>query len=252
MKFVISSSELLSRLQMLSRIISSKSTIPLAQTVLFDLNDTDLTLIATDTDLTLVSTLTVFEGYDNGRFCIKPDTLINGLREMSEQPITFELNAETYEVSLHYQNGHNSLVALNAEAYPTPDYMSGDYREASGSAAAVLQGISRALFATGDDEARLIMSGVHFDMQSEGAVFVASDGHKLIRNFTDEVRISEPTAFTLPRKPAKILKDLLAKQVDDLDIRLGERTLEFRLPGYTLLCRQLESWRCAQRCPVLI
>ena len=241
MKFVISSSELLARLQLVSRVLPAKSTIPMTQMVLFELHDTDLTLTATDSDLTIITTMPVFEGYDDGRFAIKPDTLIEGLREMGEQPITLELNPETYEVSLRYLNGYNCLVGCNADAFPKPNVMQGDYRQVAGSAAAVLTGVSRALFAAGDDISRPIMNGVYFDMQPEGTAFVASDGHKLVRNFSDELRISEPAAFVLLKRPAKLLKEMLAKQEGDLDIRFGDRALEFRLPNYTLLCLQPEG-----------
>lgn len=241
MKFVISSSALLTRLQVLSRALPAKTTLSMLELVLFELNDTDLTMTASDGEITLISKMSVFEGYENGRFGVKPDTLINVLREMGEQPVTFELNPETYEITLLYQNGHTYLVGRNAEAFPVPDTLQGEYRQTSGAAPAVLTGISRALFATSDDASRPVMNGVYFDMKPEGTTIVASDGHKLIRNFTDELHIDEAASFILPKKSAKLLKDILAKQDDELDIRFSDRTVEFRLPGFTLLCLQVEG-----------
>ena len=48
MKFVISSTELLSRLQTVSRVISSKSTIPALLNFLFEVQGETLTITASD------------------------------------------------------------------------------------------------------------------------------------------------------------------------------------------------------------
>ena len=57
MKFTVNSTDLLSRLQIVSRVIAPKSTLPILEDVLFDIEGGKLTLTASDLDTTLVTTM---------------------------------------------------------------------------------------------------------------------------------------------------------------------------------------------------
>ena len=57
MKFVVSSTDLLSHLQAISRVISNKSTLPILDNFLFDLKDNKLVLTASDLEVTMVTSL---------------------------------------------------------------------------------------------------------------------------------------------------------------------------------------------------
>ena len=76
---------------------------------------------------------------------------------------------------------------------------------------ALFNGINKSLFATADDELRPVMNGVFFDIMPDNITFVASDGHKLVRNRNFAVHSEQSTSFILPKKPAKTLKDILVK-----------------------------------------
>ena len=70
----------------------------------------------------------------------------------------------------------------------------------------LLNGISRSLFATADDELRPVMNGIYFDIHTDDLTFVASDGHKLVRLRNLSVKSPERASFILPKKPANLLK----------------------------------------------
>lgn len=53
MKFVVSSTELLARLQSVSRVVSSKNTIPILDNFLFVLKDGSLSITASDLETSL-------------------------------------------------------------------------------------------------------------------------------------------------------------------------------------------------------
>ena len=239
MKFIVSSTALYNRLQMLSHVLPTKSTLPMLAHVLFEIEDNKLRLTASDGEMTLFSTMDLEESDSNGRFALRPGALIGGLREMGEQPITLEVDAQTYQSVLRYQNGHSKFVAADAEHYPIPAPMAEGFCTATLPAGALLRGLSCAMFATSDDTSRPVMNGIHFDLSDAdhpGITFVASDGHKLIRHFCDLATIDTPAAFTLPKKPAKVLKDVLAKANGEAEIRFSSRNAEFRLEDYTLFC----------------
>lgn len=229
------------RLQTLSRVLASKSALQILDCILFELEGGKLRLTASDSETTLVTTLDVNEADADGRFAIKAGTIINGLKEISEQPVTIDVNGESHEVLITYQNGKSNFVGQSGEEYPLPQPAGDGAQQLALSNETLLSGISRALFATADDELRPVMNGIYFDISAESVTFVASDGHKLVRDRVFSARGDQPAAFILPKKPARLLKDILAKEPGDAEIRFDERNARVRLENYTLSCRLIEG-----------
>ena len=237
MRFQVSSTALYSRLQNLSRVISSKPTLSVLECILFELEGSTLKMTASDSETTLVTTMEVEEADGNGKFAIKAATIINGLKEFYEQPITIEVNGETFEVKVTYQNGKSSFIGQTADEYPLPVGIDDSVQVITIDSQVLLGGLSRALFATADDELRPVMNGVFFDLSEDYITFVASDGHKLVRDRNSSVKAAQPSSFILPKKPAKTLKDILGKEEGDAEIRFDDKNAEVKVGSYTLVCR---------------
>ncbi len=237
MKFQVSSTTLYNRLQTLSRVLNSKSTLPILECILFEMEGNQLKMTASDSETTLVTTLEVEEPEGGGKFAIKAGTIINGLKELYEQPITIDVNNESYEIKVTYQNGKSSFVGQSADEYPLPLGISDEVQSVSLDSSILANGLSRALFATADDELRPVMNGVFFDINEEYITFVASDGHKLVRDRNNTVKASQATSFILSKKPAKTLKDILAKAEGEAVIRFDDKNAEVKVDDYTLSCR---------------
>ena len=241
MKFNVSSATLCNRLQTLSRVLASKNSIQILDCILFELQDGKLRLTASDSETTLVSTLDVDEADSNGMFAIKAATIINGLKEISDQPITLDVNPETHEIVINYQNGRSSFVGQGGEEYPSYPSISDSAQQLTIDANVLLNGISRAIFATAEDEIRPVMNGVFFDITPDSVTFVASDGHKLVRDRSFTTHCEQPASFILPKKPAKTLKDILAKENGDAIVKFDDRNARVELENYTLNCRLIEG-----------
>lgn len=241
MRFNVSSTTLCNRLQTLSRVLASKNSLQILDCILFELQDGMLHLTASDSETTLVTHLEVQEADANGRFAIKAATIINSLKEISEQPITIDVNNETHEILVSYQNGRCNFVGQNGDEYPATQPISEEAQQIAIATDVLQNGISRALFATADDELRPVMNGIYFDMAPDSLTFVASDGHKLVRNRSLSAHSEQPTAFILPKKPAKTLKDILGREVGEAIIKFDDRNAQIELENFTLSCRLIEG-----------
>lgn len=241
MKFNVSSATLCSRLQTISRVQSSKNALPILDCVLFDLSESTLTLTASDSETAIVTSLEVADAEGYGKIAIESKQLINSIKEISDQPITFTVNPDTFQIEINYQNGKYNLVAQNGEEYPLPNRSSEGNNTTVFPASALLNGITRSLFATADDELRPQMNGVYFDLANDYATLVASDGHKLVRNRILSVHTPEPCAFILPKKPSMMLKTILPKEQNDAEIRFDDRNAEIILENYRISCRLIEG-----------
>jgi DNA polymerase-3 subunit beta len=205
--------------------------------ILFELEGNTLKMTASDSETTLVTTMDVEETDGSGKFAIKAATIINGLKEFYEQPITIEVNLETYEVKVTYQNGKSSFIGQTADEYPLPVGIDDGVQALNIDSQVLSGGLSRALFATADDELRPVMNGVFFDLSEEYITFVASDGHKLVRDRNSSVKAPQPSSFILPKKPAKTLKDILSKEEGEAEIRFDDKNAEIKVGSYVLVCR---------------
>ncbi|MBQ5539621.1 MAG: DNA polymerase III subunit beta, partial [Bacteroidales bacterium] len=118
MKFVVSSTELLSRLQSISRVISSKNTLPILDNFLFDLSGNTLTIMASDLESSMRTRISLDNVDGSGKVAIEAKRLTDILKEFPEQPLIFEINQETLGVDIISDNGKFSIVGVNGDEYP--------------------------------------------------------------------------------------------------------------------------------------
>src|SRR3712207_633784 len=241
MKFIVSSTALSSHLQAVSRVINTKNTLPILDCFLFELEDGTLSVTVSDSETTMVTTVEVTDSDTGGRFAVAAKTLLDALKEIPEQPLAFDINPDTYEITVQYQNGQYSLMGQHADEFPQAASLGENAVRVELAAEVLMNGINCSVFATADDELRPVMNGIYFDITTEDITMVASDGHKLVRYKTLAAKGNERAAFILPKKPATLLKNLLPKEQGTVVVEFDERNAVFMLERYRMVCRLIEG-----------
>ena len=242
MKFVVSSTELLSHLAALSRVISSKSTMPILDNFLFQLSETALTITASDLESTLITSLELDNIEGEGSIAVPAKLFIDTLKEFPEQPLTFQIDGDSYSVEIFSDNGKYSITGQNAEDYPVLPVLDEEaVSTINVNHVALRKGIEKTLFATADDELRPVMNGIYIELTPNFMSFVASDAHKLVRYRRTDAKADFESSFILPKKPAGLLKNLLPKEEFDVKIQFDQKNAFFTLSSYKLICRLVEG-----------
>lgn len=241
MKFDVSSSALLTRLQSISKVIASKNTLPILDSFLFHLKDNKLIITASDVETRLVTTVDVINATGNGLFAVSAKILLEPLKKLPEQPLTFDINDDNMEIFIYFQNGKYNFIGQKGDTYPQQKPLSENAVELTMESQVLLNGISRSLFATAEDELRPVMNGVYFDIQAENLTFVASDGHKLVRLRNNGVQSAGRASFILPKKPANLLKNLLGRNDNLVEIRFDENNAYVTTENFEMICRLIEG-----------
>ena len=241
MKFIVSSTALSSHLQAISRVINSKNALPILDCFLFELQDGTLSATVSDSETTMVTTVEVNESDMDGHFAVTAKTLLDALKEIPEQPLTFEINTDSLEITVQYQNGKYSLMGQNADEFPQSAMLGDNAVRVEMDAQVLLGGINRAVFATADDELRPVMNGIYFDIHTDDLTFVASDGHKLVRLRNLSVNSPERASFILPKKPANLLKGLLSKEGEMVSIKFDDNNAYINCANFEMVCRLIEG-----------
>ncbi len=241
MRFTVSSTLLSSRLNTLSKVINSKNSMPILDCFLFQVEDGQLTIVASDSENTMSCQILLDESDSNGQFCVTNRTMLEAMKELAEQPVTIDVNMDTMVTKIVYQNGIYSIVALAADEYPRPLNMEEGSNSITLESKMLAENISRSLFATAQDELRPVMNGIYFDLKPEALSIVASDGHKLVRNMNFNITSEQPASFILPKKPANLLKNVLSKDDSEVVISFDERNAKISFADGSLICRLIEG-----------
>jgi DNA polymerase III subunit beta len=242
MKFVVSSIELLNHLQAVSRVISSKNTLPILDNILFSLEGKKLELTASDLESTLMTSMELENASASGSIAIPARLLLDTLKEFSDQPLTFDVNTSSLSVVISSENGQFTIVGQSGGDFPQlPVIKEDDKTSLEIGADVLLQGITSTIFATADDELRPVMNGIFFELTESDVTFVASDAHKLVRYKRIDAKADSSASFILPKKPASLLKNILIKEQGKIGIEFDNKNAHFVLPHYTLVCRLVEG-----------
>jgi len=246
MKFVVSSTLLLSHLQAISRVINSKNSLPILDNFLLEIKGNTLTMTASDIETTLITSMTVENAEGDGKVAVVSRLLLDTLREFADQPLTFSINDSNLAMVITSANGSYNFIGQNGDEYPRLPEMSNEARVLTMAVSNLTAGVTKTLFCTADDELRPVMNGVFFDIEKENITFVATDAHKLVRLKTPLTSITlgeeeEMVSFILPKKPATMLKNILPKESGEVEVKFDSKNAYFKLSNYTMICRQVEG-----------
>ena len=201
MKFVVSSSELLSHLQSVGRVINNKNTMPILDNFLFRLAGNELSITASDLETTLDTVMTIDNVEEEGAITVPAKFLTDSLRDFAEQPLTFTANPSTHTIEISWTGGKFTIPGAPADDYPARPTLNKVATNLSMPANVLLEAIGHTLYATADDELRPVMNGVFFDVGENSTSFVASDAHKLVSYTRNDIVAEKKASFILPKKP---------------------------------------------------
>ena len=244
MIFTLSSSQLNSKLSLLSKVILSKNRLPILDSVLFVIEGGKLTMTASDGENTLKTSMELDNSDQDACLALNMETLNNAVRELPDQPLTFEVDMNTYSVLVRYSNGKFKFTAQDGQEYPETKDLSDDKEEYSISSEDLLTCISRSLFAAAPDNPsnlRPVMTGIFFQCKEDALAIVSTDCHNLVRNRITDFEGKAGTEFIIPHKPATLLKAMLGKTEDKIRINTDGQSAKFEFNDNSLICRLIEG-----------
>ena len=237
MKFIISSSELLRNLQILGSILNTNNTLPILDNFLFDIKESDLIITSSDLETSLSSKILI-ESTVNVKIAIPAKLLIDILKSLPDQPLTFSMNDNILEINSN--NGKYALSYMDGDEFPKSLIIE-DAKEISFSSKILLNIINSTIFASGNDDLRPVMSGVFFQMSNDKSCFVATDAHKLVKYVRKDINTDNAIEFIVPNKPLNILKSILPDKEEDVRVLYNNANAIFSFSTFTMICRLIDG-----------
>ncbi|MDX1940432.1 MAG: DNA polymerase III subunit beta [Saprospiraceae bacterium] len=238
MKFSVSSSELLKRLQIAGGAIGSNPVLPILEDFLFTINNNRLVIAATDLETSITTEIEVMSDSD-GAVAVPAKILLETLKALPQQPITFSVNDDNLGIEITSAYGKYKLAGENGQDFPRiPE--SEEVDTITLSANVLTQGINKTLFATSNDELRPAMSGVYFQVDFNKITFVATDAHKLVKYTFSDVSSDVSTSFIVPKKALNLLKNALPGS-GEVKLAFNKANAFFSFEDTQLVCRLIDA-----------
>ena len=241
MKFNVSSEKLFQQLQAVSRVVANKSTLKILECILFDLSGNILTLTASDGETTIRTAIDVDNAEGEGKVAFGAKLLIDTMKEFPAQPLTFTIDDYTFGMIINSVNGKYSFVGVNGNEYPEMPKEEEGCHHITMQSKVLLNAINKTIFCTADDELRPVMNGINFDLTEDHITLVATDAHRLVRYNNYSIKSPEPVSFILPKKPANVLRTVLTKDEEEVEITFGQKNARFEFDRTLIICRQIEG-----------
>lgn len=237
MKFNVSGKSLYSATSAVSKVINSKNTIPVLDNFLMTVGADKLTVTGMDTENSLSVDVEITDAEGRGSFCINARSIVDFLKEIPNQGITFKINEETLEINIDYNNGTSNFVAISGDEYPQYKPREDDEEPIHFECPTerLLQGLDYTMFAASTDEYRPMMMGVHLSVSSEKFVFAATDTRKLVRYEDSRVKADAEGSCIMPMKACVVIKNVFSK-VENISVEMTSKNATFTGDSIVFKC----------------
>ncbi len=241
-KFIVSSSALLKVLTPLASVISNNPVVPILENFLFSIAKGVLTITASDLEVSMVTTLPV-EATESVALAVPSRRLLDVLKQLPDQPVTFDLDDVTYAIELKTANGRFKWAGEKADDYPkVPAVLPAVVPALELPSSVLAQAIRKTIFAISGDELRPAMTGVLIQLAATQLTFVATDGHRLLRyRRTDLGAGGAGRDVIVPRKAWGLLKSSLPAEPTVVKVVFGTSNVLFTLNGLTIVARLIDE-----------
>ncbi len=238
MKFSVSSTELLKQLQIASGAIGSNPVLPILEDFLFKIESKQLTIAATDLETSITTGIEVLAD-DDFTVAVPAKILLDTLKALPQQPITFSVNPENWGIEITSSYGKYKLAGENGTDYPTlPEADTVDTVKINSQY--LLEAINKTVFATSSDELRPAMTGVYFQVDFNKMICVATDAHKLVKYTTPHLAGEVATSFIIPKKALNLLKNALPAN-EPVTLSFNKANAFFAFGNMNLVCRLIDA-----------
>lgn len=236
-EFKVSRKELLKSLQNVNNAVRDNKTIPSLSGVYLDVNKSSVEIRGTDLEATIISKLKA-EVKSEGKVVIKPLTLMDYLREISDDFVTIKENGS--ELSIKTASSSSSYSTLSSDDYPnvvefTPSI------NCTVKSSILIEGIEKTISGAATTPDNLAVHSVRLDISDEKIKLVTSDTYRLfffekkIKKVDGNIKVSLPL-----RTAASIIK--IAKNIEPKNIEIGfdKNLISFKMDNIELISKVID------------
>lgn len=242
MFFKVSKRELLNGLNIVSRAISNYSPLPAFSGIKFNVNETDICLMASDSDISIKTYLSARDEYHleiirTGSIVIEAKYILDIVRKMDTDIIEIEV-ADGCNVKISDENSEFNIIGMYANEYPLIDFDKSEDFFTIGSTE-LKKIINQTIFATSDKDTRPYLNGINFFIDGDNVECTATDSYRLAKT---SFKINKSFNYNIII-PAKSLNELMKSLDEDkeIEVYLSNKKVLFIIDNTTIQTRLIDG-----------
>ncbi len=239
MKLKISKSNLLKGVQIVSKAVSTKTSMSILECILVDATNDEIKLIGNDTELGIE---TIIEGdiVSSGMVALECKVFSEIVRKLPDGIITIDTD-DNFKTLIMCEKSKFTILGKDGREFtmlPQVEKNQGIYLSQFGMKEIVRQTI----FSVGESETNKIMTGELFDIDGNSFKVVSLDGHRISIRKIELKDSYEPKKVIVPGKILNELTKIINGDMDqDIILYLTDRHILFEFDQTVMVSRLIEG-----------
>lgn len=240
MQFECTRGELLEKVQIVQKGVSTRSTLPILTGILFKVEDNKLFLSSTDLEISIECVCDV-KTITSGSVVIPARLIGDVLRNLPEAVVKLNSNKSTNQVELECEKAKFNIKTLPPEDFPKTPRLK---KEQSCTLKSKLftDALKQITKATSKDEARPVLTGVLFKINENKLKMVATDSYRLaIKEIECISSMDKEVKLVIPGRVLDEITKIAPKEKSEIRLLIGENQAGFEFDNIQIITRLIEG-----------
>ena len=241
MKFKCNQTTLTKALNIVSKAVTSRTTIPILKGILLEVSDEGvLKMSASDLDITIEETVEVEEAA-GGSVVVQSKLFGDIIRKLPNAVVTVEL--VDGNVTIKCMNSKFSIVGLSPDEFPNIQNTAENQDCISLDKNLLKEMIRKTSFAASVDESKGVITGILIELQKDGINMIAIDGYRMAITREAMVNLEEKNVIIsakIMNEISKILSEV-SEEEEEVKLLLNEKKAFFLIGNVKVVLRLLDG-----------
>ncbi len=221
MKVSVTQQNLAHGLNVVSRAVAARTTLPVLSNILLATDEGRLRLSATNLELGITCWIGA-KIEEEGSFTVPARTFIDLVNTLPNESLNLELNTRTQSMEVHSSASSAEVKGIDAQEFP-PMPITDEENRVILNVADFKEMIQQVVFAASADEARPVLMGAQINLMDNELMMAAADGFRIsVKKALLSTPVTTPISIIVP---AKALSELARVAVD------GEQSVTMSVPS---------------------
>lgn len=239
MKFICRQDEIMNGVSIVSKAVSSKSTLPILECILIEAQNHQIKLTANDMELAIE---TIIDGdiLEEGKIAIEAKLFSEIIRKLPNNDVTIDV-ADNFQTKIICGKAKFNIMGKPGDDF---SYLPQIEKEKFIfiSQFTLKEVIRQTLFSISDNENNKLMTGELFEVKDNKLTVVSLDGHRISIRNTELTGENDPVKVVVPGKTLNDISKILSGELDDMvHIYFTDKHILFEMEKTKVVSRLLEG-----------
>ena len=241
MKFSCSQQNLTKALNIVSKAVTARTTIPILKGILLKVDENgELTMAASDLDLSIEKKFEV-EDFEPGEIVVQAKLFSEIIRKLPNSRVSIELNQDN--IIIKCASSEFNIIGLPSEEFPNVNINIDSNERIAFDKEILKDMIRKTSFAASIDESRGVLTGVLIETKERNLNMIALDGFRMAVAREDMINKKEQNII-IPAKIINEISKIITENESDLqnvDLYINDKRAVFIIGDAKVILRLLEG-----------